>query len=392
MPRMPLTVILGMATAIGPFTIDLYLPALNALAEDLRATETAAQLTLVGTVLGLSIGQFAAGVISDITGRRTIFLTAVAVHVLSSVACVLAPTIELVIALRVVMGVSSAGAAVVSIAVVRDRSSGPGMLRIMGVLTSISGIAPLIAPVIGAQLLQLLDWRGIFLSLAGYGLIVLVLAAVALPETLPAPLRASVGPRELFRHAGALFRDRVFVGLCIVNAMNWAALFSHLAATPFVMEEIFGLRPTQYSLLFVLFAVAYVAGVQVGARVGRRVGVRAIVVTGLMLESAGALGTMALSGLGMLWPLVLTSSLVLAGISMCMPTITTSMLSAHGRSAGVTASMLGGISLAAAGIAMVVITAAGLVTPFGLGLAQTLLIVVAQAAFWLVAGPRMARG
>lgn len=380
----PLTIILGLVTAIGPLTIDLYLPSLPLLENELGGA-LPAELTLGGTVVGLGIGQFLAGTLSDRFGRRTILLSAVAIHILTAVACALAPSMLLLIIARVLMGIASAGGAVVAIAIVRDGDGGRGMLRALAALAVVSGVAPLVAPVVGSQLLFITDWRGIFLILGGYSAVVLLIAAMQLPESLPPLSRITLATRSTWQAAKAIMRSPAFVGLVLVSTTSWSALFTHLASAPLIMTTTFGLAPTTYGPVFVVFAVAYVGGVQLSARLGSRVSIPVVLSIGLALQAAGGALVLATSGAAHLAVFVGSASVVVAGTAMCLPTVQTLALEPHGKRAGLAASILGGISLTCAGATMTAISAIGSATPAALGVALASLGVTGLALFfWLV--------
>ena len=197
--RFKYIVILGALAALGPFTIDLYLPAFPNVAEDLNASDAAIQITLTATLVGFALGQLIVGPLADAFGRRRPLLIATGVHVIASLAVAFAPTIELVTIGRVFQGIGAAGSGVVAMAIVRDLFAGQRLIRMLSRLALVWGLAPVLAPVIGSQLLRIVDWRGIFIVLAGFGLAMVIVAAFFMIETLPAERRGAFsgrGPRE----------------------------------------------------------------------------------------------------------------------------------------------------------------------------------------------------
>ena len=183
--RLKYILILGALSALGPFTIDLYLPAFPTVAAELHASDAAIQITLTATLIGFALGQLIVGPLADAFGRRKPLLIATGVHVLASFAVAFAPTVELVTVGRVFQGIGAAGSGVVAMAIVRDLFSGQRLIRMLSRLALVWGLAPVLAPVIGSQLLRVIDWRGVFVVLAGYGLVMVIVSAFFMIETLP---------------------------------------------------------------------------------------------------------------------------------------------------------------------------------------------------------------
>lgn len=232
--RLRLVLVLGSLIAIGPLTIDMYLPALPDIAADLHTTSAAVQLTLTGTLAGLAFGQLLIGPLSDAVGRRAPLLAGIGLHIVASVLCVVAPNIEVIGALRVLQGLGAAAASVVAMAVVRDLFDGAAFAKLFSRLMLVMGVAPILAPTLGSELLRWSDWRGVFLALAVFGLLLVTVAAFGLPETLPPARRRGGGVAATVRVYGSLLRDRTFVGLVLVAGLAMAALFAYVAGSSFV--------------------------------------------------------------------------------------------------------------------------------------------------------------
>ena len=218
-------VLLGALTALGPFTIDLYLPAFPVLESDFDTSAAAIQLTLTGTMIGFALGQLVVGPLSDKAGRRIPLIVVTALHVLASVAAALAPTLPLLSGARVLMGVGAAAGGVVAMAVVRDLFGGRRLVVMLSRLALVSGVAPVAAPLIGSWLLTLMPWRGIFVFLAVYGVIMLISTIVFIPETLPAARRQDKGGATVLQRYRSVFSDRVFIGVLIIGGMTFSGLF-----------------------------------------------------------------------------------------------------------------------------------------------------------------------
>ena len=267
-PRMARTaLVLGAFVAIGPLTIDMYLPALPTIATELETTEAAVQLTLTGTLVGLALGQLVIGPLSDALGRRAPLLAGTALHVVASLLILLAPSIEVLGALRVLQGVGTAAGAVVALAVVRDLYDGRAAATMLSRLFLVMGAAPVLAPTIGGGVLTVTSWRGVFALLALYGVGLLVGGWFLLRETLPRSARRASGPRATLRTYGGLFHDRAYVGLVVVAGLTMAALFSYVAGSSFVYQGQFGLDEQEFGLLFGAGAFWLIAATQLNPRV-----------------------------------------------------------------------------------------------------------------------------
>ncbi|MFF3556829.1 multidrug effflux MFS transporter [Streptomyces tsukubensis] len=265
------TLVLGGMAALPPLSMDMYLPALPAVTDSLSASAATIQLTLTTCIAGLALGQLVAGPLSDRWGRRGPLLIGMVVYVVATALCALAPGAGVLIALRLVQGLAGAAGIVIARAVVRDLYEGVAMARFFSTLMLISGVAPIVAPLIGGQVLRFTDWRGIFLVLTGVGAVLTLVILKWLPETLPREARRTGGVRESLRTMRGLLGDRVFTGYVLTGAFSFAALFAYIAASPFVVQEIYGASPQAFSLLFGLNSIGLIAVGQINGRllVGR---------------------------------------------------------------------------------------------------------------------------
>src|SRR5215213_2139344 len=212
MPQRRLIVLLGSIVAIGPLSIDTYLPAFPSMSRSLDASASAVQLTLTACLAGLALGQLFAGPLSDRLGRRRPILAGLSAYVVASLLCALAPDVLTLTALRFVQGFAGAAGLVIAQAVVRDLHSGPAAVRLFSSLMLIIGVAPILAPILGGQILEVTSWRGIFVMLAAFGAIIGLAVAVGLPETLPPERRDLRGLRQTLRTLASLLRLREFMG------------------------------------------------------------------------------------------------------------------------------------------------------------------------------------
>lgn len=389
-----LVLVLGALTALGPLTIDLYLPAFPAIAGDLNASESAVQLTLTGTLLGVALGQLIIGPMSDSLGRRRPLVAATVVHVAASVLCALAPTIAVLGAFRVVQGMAAAAGAVVSMAVVRDLYTGIPAVQLLSRLMLVTGVAPVLAPTLGGQVLQVTDWRGVFWVLAALGVALVAVVTFGLRETLPADRRRPGGVAETVRTYGSLLRERTFVGLMLTGGLMMAALFAYIAGSSFVFQGVYGLSEQDYGLMFGINSVGLVIATQLNARLVRRVGPQWVLSTALVV-AAGAAGLMlvaAVTGLFGFFGIAVPLFVLLATVGFTMPNTPVLALADHGRSAGTAAALLGAMNFAIGAVTAPLVGAFGPGSAVPMAAVMLAMTTLATMTMFAVARPgRMAR-
>ncbi len=386
-----LILLLGAAVALGPFTVDMYLPAFPEVAESLGTTEASIQLTLTATMIGFGLGQLIIGPLSDAVGRRWPLLIATSVHVLASVSILFAPNVEAVMVGRVFQGLGAAGAAVVSMAIVRDLFSGQKLIRTLARMAIITGLAPVLAPIIGAQILQFVEWRGVFAVLAAYGLLVTVVASLLLFETMPADRRGRFERKVVLRRYRVLLRDRTFLGIIAIGSMAFSGLFSYLSSSTFVLQDIYGLTTQQFAVVFGTNAVGLVVFNQTGARLMRRYPPRMVMTLGLSLVAAGA-ASLLIVGLFDLGLVGVLASLFfcVSPLGFVMPTVQILALADHPLEAGTAASLIGAVNF---GIAGVVSPIAGMlgISVIAMATVMCVTIAIAHLSLWLVVRPSVSR-
>src|SRR5690606_8800772 len=245
-----LVLILGSLSAFAPMTIDLYLPGLPDMAADLGTRASLVQLSLTVFVVGLALGQLVVGPLSDAWGRRRPLLTGLVVYVLGSLVCLAAPTVEVLIAGRVVQAFGASAAIVLSRAIVRDLYAGTTMTRFFSTLMLVSGVAPVLAPVAGAQIIAASHWRVVFGVLAVFGLVLLVTVVLRLPESLPVDRRQEARLLGHLRRYGRLLRDPRFVACIAISGLMFASLFVYISSSSFVLQEAYGFSVRGFSLVF----------------------------------------------------------------------------------------------------------------------------------------------
>jgi MFS transporter, DHA1 family, multidrug resistance protein len=368
---------LGGLAALGPLSLDLYLPALPALTADLRASEAAGQLSLSLCMIGLAVGQLLVGPLSDRVGRRVPLLVGQGLFALAAGLCVLAPSIEVLLTLRLVGGVAGGAGIVIARAMVRDHYSGPTMARVFSLLTLVMGVAPIGAPLLGAALLQVTSWRGVFGALALLGL-VLVVAAATLGETLPADRRRSGGLRGTAGLMGAVLRDRTFLVPALVGAVGVCGMFVYIAMASFVLQGGYGLTAQQFSFVFGANAVAILVAGRVSATLVGRVGAARLLTAGVVvaLVAAAAMLVGVLVS-GAVWALLVPLCLLVACTGVLLPNSTALALDGQGAAAG-TASAVFGLLQFAIGAAIPPLASLGGVT--AVVMAVTILATAAATA------------
>ncbi len=379
-------VVLGALSAFGPLSLDLYLPGLPGLANDLDASAWAAQLTLTACLLGLAIGQLLSGPWSDAVGRRRPLLIGVSTYIAASLACAVAPSIQILIGLRFIQGLAGAAGIALSRAVVRDLRSGPAAARLFAGLLLVNGLAPILAPVLGGQLLHATDWRGLFVVLAAVGALILAGTALSVPESHPPALRLTGGLADTLRVFRELLADRRFVGCTLASGLAFAAMFAYIAGSPFVLQDIYSLSPAQFSAVFAVNALGLVLAGQASSPLIARRGPRPVLGAGLVTGAVGGVALLTvvlLGGIGLVGILP-ALFLVVASIGIVFPSGTALALEGSPSTAGSASGLLGLAQFAVGAIS------APLVGVAGKGTARPMAIVIvtcslgAVAAFWLL--------
>lgn len=269
----------------------MYIPGLPSVTRDLAAPASTGQLTVTGCMVGLALGQLVAGPVSDAHGRRRPLLIGLVGYVVASLLCAISPSIAVLVAMRLVQGLCGGVGIVISRAIVRDLADGETAARIFSLLMAITGVAPVFAPLIGGQILLFTDWRGVFVVLAVIGVPVLAGSAIWLPETLPSSARHTGGLPATLRTFGLLLRDRQFVPYLTAFSLSFSAMFAYISGSSFVLENIYGISPQLFSVLFAINSAGLIALSQVSARLVGRVSPAQLIRRGLIgvgVASAGA--------------------------------------------------------------------------------------------------------
>ena len=385
-------VVLGLLVALGPLTIDMYLPALPRIADELSVSSSLVQLTLTGTLAGLALGQLVVGPLSDSLGRRRPLMAGIGLHMAASVLCLFAPNIVTLGLARGVQGFGAAAAMVVAIAVVGDLYVDNVAATVLSRLMLVLGVAPVVAPSLGAAVLLRASWHWVFAVLVVLGGALLVLAALALPETLPAAHRRPLRVRGILVTYGELLRDMRFVILVLVAALGMSGLFAYIAAAPFVLQGRFGLDQQSFALVFGAGAVAVIGATQGNVVLLKRFSPQRIVVWALVASVLVGLVFVGLTaaGVGGLPAVLVPIWLILAAMGLVIPNAPALALSRHPDAAGTSAALLGAAQF---GLGAAVAPLVGVLgnDEFALALVMTTGVVIALLALLLVGVPTAAR-
>ena len=351
-----LALLLGLITAVGPFAIDIYLPALPTLGASLHASPAAVQMSLTVFFMIIGVCQLFYGPISDVFGRKPPIYAGLVIFAIGSVGCALAPTIEVLIGFRAVQAFGACAGMVIPRAIVRDLYIGHEAARLMALLMLVMSVSPILAPLAGSLVISIWSWREVFAVLAVVAVACLVMTVVQLPETHPAERRLGKNLGNAFGSYGALLRDPVFTGLAVVSGFGLATFFVFIGSAPFVYIEYFGLTPTQFSLCFALNAASFFAMSQLTARLSARFGlaplIRGSVIAVTVFLAALAITTAWIDSLGLMMTLLFIG---FGFLGLLLPAAGVLSLEDHGAVAGSASALLGAIQMIVAAVSMTVV-------------------------------------
>ncbi|MEH7097400.1 Bcr/CflA family multidrug efflux MFS transporter [Neobacillus vireti] len=287
--RIQLAILLGSLGLLGPFTIDTYLPSFPTIVKDFDTTASLVQISLTSCLLGLGLGQLVIGPLSDVKGRRKPLLFFIILYLLASVTCSFAPNIYFLIIARLVQGFAAAGGLVISRAIVRDLFSGRELTKFFTMMVLVGNLGPIVAPIAGGGILAFSNWHGVFVVLAIIGAVLLFTVTFKLEETLPEENRVPSNLPQIMKNFGSLFKDRTFMGYALTQGFTTAGIFAYVSGIPFVYQNIYGVTPQQFSLLFGTNGVALIIGSQLVGRFADVISERTFLKIGLAISNlAGA--------------------------------------------------------------------------------------------------------
>jgi len=351
-------IVLGLLAAVGPFAIDMYLPALPTITADLGTTTAATQMTLTAFFIGFGISQIVYGPASDMAGRKPPLYFGLALFIVGAVGSGLAPSIGWLIGFRVVQGIGAASVMVVPRAVIRDLHTGFEATRLMSTVMLVLSVSPILAPLAGSALIVPFGWRAVFAAGTIAALVGLLLVAFVLPETWPVERRVRSEFRAVLAGYGLLLRDLRFLGLTFIGGLGMASLFAYLASASFVYIDHFGLTPVEFSLAFALNAIGFIGASQFSANLGARFGMARVIAAAVAAYAAMALVLCAVTfaGVDSLPVLMTMLFLAFACLGLVIPATMVLSLDEHGPIAGMASALGGTLQMVAGGIMIVIVS------------------------------------
>ncbi|MBA2942596.1 multidrug effflux MFS transporter [Paenibacillus sp. CGMCC 1.16610] len=380
-----LALLLGLFSTLGPFTIDMYLPAFPEIVKQFGTTASLVQLSLTACLLGLGIGQLVMGSLSDVYGRRNPLLISMAFYVVASLACAFSPNIGVLIAFRFVQGFSASAGIVISRAIARDLYSGHELTKFFSLLLLVGNLGPLVAPVTGSGILSFTTWIGVFIALAILGLYLLTMTKWKLQETLPSDRRRPSNFMEQLKNYGSLLRDRQFVGYMLAQGIMIAGVFAYVSGTPFIYQNIYGASPTVFALLFGSNGISLIIGSQVVGRMSHRVSEQAFLLFGLWVAFFASLTVLVVAIVhGPLFALVIPLFFFVAAIGITSTAAFPLAMESQSQNAGSAAALLGVIPFLLGAVVSPLVGIAGENTAVPLGVIILLTSAAAMFAYFIL--------
>jgi DHA1 family bicyclomycin/chloramphenicol resistance-like MFS transporter len=380
-----LALLLGLFSTLGPFTIDMYLPAFPEIVKQFDTTASLVQLSLTACLLGLGIGQLVMGSLSDVYGRRNPILISMAVYVLASLACAFAPNIGLLIAFRFIQGFAASAGIVISRAIARDLYSGHELTKFFSMLLLVGNLGPLVAPVAGSGVLRFTSWTGVFISLALIGIYLLTMTKFQLQESLPPNRRMPSNLGQQLRSFGSLLRDRQFVGYMLAQGIMIAGVFAYVSGTPFIYQNIYGVSPTVFALLFGSNGISLIIGSQLVGRMSHRISEHTFMLFGLWLAGAASVSVLIVTIVqGPLFTLVIPLFFCVGSIGITATAAFPLAMESQAKRAGSAAALLGVIPFLLGAVVSPLVGIAGEHTAVPLGVIILMTSVTALLAYFLL--------
>lgn len=340
--RLKLALLLGTLAAMGPLTIDMYLPSFPTIVTAFGTTPSLVQVSLTATLVGIGLGQLVLGPMSDVHGRKKPLVIALIVYLAASILCAIAPNIGLFIAARFLQGFAASSGIVISRAVVRDVYSGRELTKFFALLMLINNLAPIIAPLLGGGILAFWDWKGIFIILSFIGLLLAVIVFWGMDESLPNDLRVPNNLTQTLKNFQSLLKDRNFMGYALAQGFIMAGIFAYVAGTPFVYQTIYGVSPQLFSVLFGMNGIGLIIGSQVVGRLTGIVSEQRFLQTGLFISvTSGALLLIAVLVHGPLLSIVVPIFFFVASIGIISTSSFSLAMESQGHIAGSASALLG---------------------------------------------------
>jgi DHA1 family bicyclomycin/chloramphenicol resistance-like MFS transporter len=351
-------IVLGLLSAVGPFAIDMYLPALPTIAADLHASTASTQLTLTVFFAAFGICQIVYGPVSDMIGRKPPLYFGLTVFLAGSIGCVVAPGIGSLIAFRVLQGVGASSVMVIPRAIIRDLHTGVEATRLMSLAMLVFSVSPILAPLAGSALIVPFGWRAVFVAVTILAALGLVLVAAFLPETRPPEERVTVSLASVAGGFGQLLRHGRFLGLTCIGGLGMSSFFAFLAGSSFIYIDHFGLTPTQYSFAFSVNAIGFIGASQFAAALGGRFGMARVILAAVSVYALFAVLLFAVTAAGLDSLAVIIALLVIAnaGLGLVIPSTMVLALEEHGPIAGMASALGGALQMVVGGLVIVLMS------------------------------------
>ncbi|MGG0671123.1 Bcr/CflA family multidrug efflux MFS transporter [Lederbergia citrisecunda] len=367
--RLKLALLLGTLAAMGPLTIDMYLPSFPTIVTAFGTTPSLVQVSLTATLVGIGLGQLVLGPMSDVHGRKKPLVAALIVYLAASILCAFAPNIGLFIAARFLQGFAASAGIVISRAVVRDVYTGRELTKFFALLMLINNLAPIIAPLLGGGILAFSDWKGIFITLSIIGFLLVVIVVLRMEESLSHDMRVPNNLTQTLKNFQSLLKDRSFMGYALAQGFIMAGIFAYVAGTPFVYQTIYGVSPQLFSVLFGMNGIGLIIGSQVVGRLTGIVSEQRFLQTGLFISvTSGVLLLIAVLLHGPLLTIVVPIFFFVASIGIISTSSFSLAMESQGHIAGSASALLGLLPFVLGSISAPLVGIAGEETAIPMGI------------------------
>lgn len=337
-----IVLLLGSLTAFGPLSMDMYLPALPFLALDLQTTASLTQVSLTACLIGLAAGQLVFGPLSDIRGRRKPLIFTLISYAVVSILAAFSPNIWVFIFLRFIQGFTGAAGIVIARASASDMYSGTELTKFMALLSLVLGAAPILAPISGGFILSFAPWNAIFLLLGVIGILMFFVVIFFFPETLPEKKRTEGNMLAVIGTFGNLLKDRVFLGIAGTQAFIMTSMFAYIAGSPFVLQNVYGVSPQQFSLLFALNGLGIIIGAQLTGRLSSTISEAKLVLSGVLIALTGSVWLIIVIWASLpLWAMTIALFLIISSVGIVSTGAFSLAMSRQGKTAGSASAFLG---------------------------------------------------
>jgi DHA1 family bicyclomycin/chloramphenicol resistance-like MFS transporter len=383
-----LPVILGALVAIGPLSIDMYLPALPQLAGEFSTTASLVQMSLTACLIGMAVGQMFAGPFSDVLGRRKPLLIGLVIFALASIACAFSTSIWALLGLRLIQGLAGSAGVVISRAIARDLYSGYELTKFFAMLMLVNGVAPIAAPVLGGQILAFSSWRAVFICLTFIGILLTIAVVFFVKESLLEENRLSGGLKSTLDAVNSLIRQRYFMGHCLMQGCAFSALFAYISGSPFVLQNIYGVSPQVFSLVFAINGIGLIIAGQLTGRLSGKVSDVKLLEFGVILAIVGS--TALMSGIffkGNLYMILVPLFFTASSLAIVASSSFSLAMQKQGKMAGSAAALIGFFSNITGGIMAPLVGIAGSHNAMPMGVVIMVSEICAGLCFWFMIKP-----